>query len=128
MLYGEVPEINAIVDDIEDENESDLFQAEWCQFGQDERIAALEIDEKREVASVEFEKKLRSEFVSAIEASKMKSEELDARPYLHDSLTDRHLLLDSGSQVTAYPPDPGDKPDPNMKLRAVNGTRLNCYG
>ena len=56
MLYGEVPEINAIVDHIEDENESDLFQAEWCQFGQDERIAALEIDEKREVASVEFEK------------------------------------------------------------------------
>ena len=76
MLYGEdFPEINAVIDDIEDENESDLFQTEWCQIGQrDVSIAALEIDAKQdEVASVEAEKKLRSEFVSAIEAKNMKT-------------------------------------------------------
>ena len=71
---------------------------------------------------------MRADFVTAIEAKRLQSEEMDARPYLHDVLSDRHLLLDSGSQVTAYPPDPGDKPDPHMKLRAVNGSRLNCYG
>ena len=30
--------------------------------------------------------------------------------------------------MTAYPPDPGDEVDPNITLKAVNGTKLKCYG
>ena len=29
---------------------------------------------------------------------------------------------------TAFPPDPGDKPQPDVFLRAVNGSRIQCYG
>ena len=30
--------------------------------------------------------------------------------------------------MTAYPPDPGDKVDPSVSLKAVNGTKLKCFG
>ena len=53
---------------------------------------------------------------------------VDIRPHLHDSLSGHDLLCDSGSQITAWPPDPGDKPLPKTFLKAVNGSRLNCYG
>ena len=52
----------------------------------------------------------------------------DMRPHLLDGVTGQRLLLDSGSQVTAYPPEPGDKPVPELSLRAVNGSILKCYG
>ena len=66
---------------------------------------------------------------SAAEAVNMsEAENYDMRPHIFDGVSKKHLLLDSGSQVTAYPPDPGDKVDPSMSLKAVNGTRLKCYG
>ena len=69
------------------------------------------------------------DFVCASEAIKMQDEEgLDMRPYLYDKLSKDYLLVDSGAAVTAIPPDPGDIPDPKMSLKAVNGTKLNCYG
>ena len=70
------------------------------------------------------------EFVSAAEALKLQDaqEELDMRPYLFDGNSKRHILLDSGSQVCAWPPDPGDRVDPKVRLKAVNGTDLKCYG
>ena len=52
----------------------------------------------------------------------------DYRPHLYDGERKELLLIDSGSQICTYPPDPGDKPDPDMFLRAVNGTRIQCYG
>ena len=52
----------------------------------------------------------------------------DQRPHLWDTGMQQHLLVDSGSAVTAWPPDPGDVPDPSRSLRAVNGSRLKCYG
>ena len=52
----------------------------------------------------------------------------DQRPHLYDEVMKKHLLVDTGSAVTAWPPDPGDKPDPTRSLRAVNGSRLKCYG
>ena len=51
---------------------------------------------------------------------------VDIRPHLHDSLSNQDLLCDSGSQITAWPPDPGDKPLPTTFLKAVNGSKLNC--
>ena len=39
-----------------------------------------------------------------------------------------HLLCDSGSQICAWPPDPGDQPVAGSNLKAVNGSILKCYG
>ena len=53
---------------------------------------------------------------------------VDLRPHVFDPLSKQSLLVDSGSQCTAFPPDPGDSPVPGSFLRAVNGSRINCYG
>ena len=69
-----------------------------------------------------------TDFLSAVEAAHAGGVSWDMRPHLYDGVTQQRLLLDSGSMVTAYPPDPGDKVVPEMKLRAVNGSILKCYG
>ena len=69
-----------------------------------------------------------TDFYSAIEAEKMEGQDWDMRPHLYDKVTKQYLLLDSGAQVTAYPPDPGDTVDPTISLKAVNGSKLRCYG
>ena len=51
---------------------------------------------------------------------------VDMRPHLWDGK--QFVLVDSGSQVCTFPPEPGDQVDPNMALRAVNGAKINCYG
>ena len=56
------------------------------------------------------------------------SEGHDLRPHYWDPLLKLDLLVDSGSQVTAVPPDPGDLEDKNVVLRAVNGTRIKTFG
>ena len=53
---------------------------------------------------------------------------VDLRPHVYDPKLGKFLLVDSGSQCTAFPPDPGDKPVPGSFLRAVNGSRIKCYG
>ena len=70
------------------------------------------------------------EELRAFEALKYKMGErgVDIRPHLYCKISQTHLLLDSGSEVSAVPPDPGDVPDPSMTLKAVNGSKLNCYG
>ena len=95
-------------------------------------------DEVKNVASLEVaaasqaqsgsERRRDDNFYSAAEAVRMQSDEMDMRPYIYDSNSKQHILWDSGSQVCAWPPDPGDVPDPKKKLKAVNGTLLNCYG
>ena len=51
---------------------------------------------------------------------------VDLRPHL---LYKGHFhLCDTGSQVTAWPPDPGDQVDPSIRLKAINGTKLKCFG
>ena len=52
----------------------------------------------------------------------------DLRPHYFDPVLRQELLIDSGSQVTAFPPDPGDIEDKNVVLRAVNGTKIKTYG
>ena len=69
-----------------------------------------------------------SEFYSAIEAAAMSGTDWDMRPHVLDKRTGQYILLDSGAQVTACPPDPGDVVDPTTTLKAVNNTRLKCYG
>ena len=53
---------------------------------------------------------------------------VDLRPHVYDEKMGKFLLVDSGSQCTAFPPDPGDKPVEGSFLRAVNGSKINCYG
>ena len=65
---------------------------------------------------------------SAIEAMDQNGQSWDMRPHLYDRVTKSQLLLDSGAQVTAYPPEPGDTVDSSITLKAVNGTKLKCFG
>ena len=53
---------------------------------------------------------------------------VDLRPHVYDGVLKKWCLLDTGSQCTAWPPDPGDKVQPEIKLKAVNGSNIDCYG
>ena len=53
---------------------------------------------------------------------------VDFRPHLKDKKTGTFMLVDSGSQCSACPPDPGDQVDTSIALKAINGTQLRCYG
>ena len=71
--------------------------------------------------------------LSAYEAMKRQCDQadkvgVDYRPHLYDSSRKEMLLVDSGSQVCTFPPEPGDQVDPSMSLRAVNGQKIKCYG
>ena len=67
-----------------------------------------------------------SDILAAMSSSQ--SQTLDNRPHFFDKKLQQALLVDSGSAVTVWPPEPGDEVDPSMRLKAVNGSRLNCYG
>ena len=53
---------------------------------------------------------------------------MDIRPHIFDPVLKQFLLCDSGSMVSAFPPDLGDLPVRNQFLKAVNGSRMACYG
>ena len=53
---------------------------------------------------------------------------VDIRPHIWDPVLKQFLLCDSGSQVSAFPPDPGDQPVPGQCLKAANGSRMSCFG
>ena len=82
---------------------------------------SLQVEKAVQIASL-VNAELTPEALAAV------SGEVDMRPHFYDKKLKKNLLVDSGSAVTAWPPEPGDSVDPAMKLRAVNGTRLNCYG
>ena len=72
----------------------------------------------------------QQEIVTACEASsKIDGQNgLDIRPRVHDKNTDRHTLLDSGSQVSVVRPAPGDSEVTSIKLESVNGQKIKCFG
>ena len=130
LFDDKLPEIYSIISEADNEVvESESFQDEQCHENSD--IGQLNSLEVSEVSMpVKSLKREESSFLSATEAFRLqhKEEELDIRPYLFDSNSKQHILWDSGSQVTAWPPGPGDKVDPKLTLRAVNGSKLKCYG
>ena len=71
---------------------------------------------------------LPTEFFSAVEAASMSGQDWDMRPHLLDKNSGQYMLLDSGAQISACPPDPGDQEDPSIAVKAVNHSRLKCYG
>ena len=130
MLYCDdsAPKIQAIVDITnQNEIESDDLFVERCP--ESSEVSGIRVDpeshwkpEKWNI-SPEIPKQL-----CAAEAWKYQSEEVDFRPHIYDPLSKQFCLADSGSQVTAWPPDPGDREDPSLRLRAVNNTHMKCYG
>ena len=53
---------------------------------------------------------------------------IDYRPHLLDSISGSHILVDSGSAISAWPPDPGDSESPGIHLKAVNGSKIKTFG
>ena len=53
---------------------------------------------------------------------------VDFRPHIFDPVLKQFLLCDSGSMVSAFPPDPGDVPIKNQYLKAANGSKMACFG
>ena len=71
----------------------------------------------------------QSQFVGASpEVKAIDDPGVDIRPHIFDPVLQKFILCDSGSQVSALPPDPGDKVIANKFLKAANGTRIQCYG
>ena len=70
------------------------------------------------------------ETLSAIEALNWPESHLgvDFRPHLFDKDLNAHILVDSGSQVCAFPPNPGDKVIKGVFLKAANGSKIKCFG
>ena len=54
--------------------------------------------------------------------------QIDFRPHLFDQARQEYMLVDSGSMVSAIPPEPGDVESKTLCLRAVNGSKIKCYG
>ena len=52
---------------------------------------------------------------------------VDIRPHFVTK-EGQEILIDSGSQICAWPADPGDQIDPNIRLKAVNGNQIQCFG
>ena len=103
--------------------ESDSF--EWCPTWSSEQAVAG-VQESRQVP----EAGEVPEELPAFQAVNHERGEMgvDFRPHIYDPVMKKFILCDSGSQVGAFPPDPGDKPVPNLFLKAANGTKIVCYG
>ena len=151
MLEGKY---NVHEDEVEDESDDLFTEAGWCQNFNTQVMASLEAVssyDPRPYGQVRIEQAkkfynkagqwedLPSEQFSPVQMEP--PEELpafmavkwdpgslgvDLRPHLADPAG--LILVDSGSQVSAWPPDPGDVPIQGMNLKAVNGSKIKCYG
>ena len=55
-------------------------------------------------------------------------ESVDVRPRVFDNISKKWLLADTGSQVTCLSKGPDDTLQPHIRLEAVNGSVIPCYG
>ena len=116
---------NSLFQDTNAVSESDIFQP----FKQSQ-VADIFLPEQVDDPYVPPPSPPKPEFLSAAEVASMPEDKegVDYRPHLIDKVSGLVWLCDSGSAVTALPPDPGDTPVPGMFLKAVNGARIKCYG
>ena len=56
------------------------------------------------------------------------AQNLDCRPKVFDGTTQSWKLLDTGSSVTVVRKSQNDKKDESKGLKAVNGSKIDCYG
>ena len=125
MYDNQVPKIY-YNNDVEFENvlSFDDSETEWCP----KEVAGITIDNTSSEPEVAAQAGAPDE-LPAFQAVDWNGQfGVDLRPHVWDSALKEWLLLDSGSQCTAFPPDPGDQPIPGRFLRAVNGSRIKCYG
>ena len=134
ILYGdetELPEIHSAVL-VENQTEYDLSSVNVgrCQVPSPEVSNASPMIGSIEISGTALsnDSEIPEEFYSALEAVNMSHDNWDMRPHLLDQRSGEHLLLDSGAAVSCCPPDPGDAVDPSIALKAVNGSRLKCFG
>ena len=64
----------------------------------------------------------------AITLSTDPTADVDIRPRFLDPISKSYHLLDTGAQVSVCAPSPDDKIDHTLKLEAVDGSLLPCYG
>ena len=102
----------------------DTYDPRWLNFERHKQVDSKVIE--KEVASLTEVPSELPAFQAVCWA--MGSHGVDMRPHLYDKKLGQFLLLDSGAQISACPPEPGDKVDPSMTLRAANGSKMNCYG
>ena len=105
--------------------------SEW--YPKSEQVAGLVISEEvKEVKDPEIAAQTQAppEELPAFQAVHWPEAHLgvDLRPHVWDATLKAWLLIDSGSQCTAWPPDPGDIPEEGKFLRAVNGSKIRTYG
>ena len=60
--------------------------------------------------------------------SAMQNDSVDIRPRFYSNATKEWILVDTGAQVSAIKPSPGDVIDPNIRLETVDGSTMPCYG
>ena len=128
--------------EIEEESETSSFQAGQCHVPE---LNSIEVDPKfycrPPMVKQFFSSALKSWVPISLHpdlvspepdppevAACGQSDPVDIRPHIFDPVMQKFILCDSGSQVGAFPPDPGDKPVPNLFLKAANGTKIVCYG
>ena len=151
-LYDDqkTPKIQAIFSNEIEENESELIEkvTGWSQS----RVASIS-PTIVEMASIAESKKSRfraegasrpipakyifnndtgqwstfENLTSSLVHAAQDSDSVDFRPHLRDPDLGE-LLVDSGSMVSAFPPEPGDQEDNTLSLKAVNGSKIKCYG
>ena len=140
-----MPKIHSLrVNDIEvEESETSSFQAGWSRTPE---LSSIEVDPKfycrPPMVKQFFSPALKSWVPISLhpdlagpdqvpdppEVAACNGEPVDIRPHIYDPVMKKFILCDSGSQVGAFPPDPGDKPISNLFLKAANGTKIVCYG
>ena len=100
------------------------INSEWCH----KQVSGIEIETELTELEVAAQSKVPEE-LPAFQAVHWNGRSgVDLRPHVWDGILKCWMLLDSGSQVTAFPPDPGDQAVPGHFLRAVNGSKIKCYG
>ena len=121
--FKEISEIYKLnKNEINPESESSYLQSQgWSQVNsiQDQGHSSLFTS----VQGSESSQKCTKEVASADSP-----DDSDLRPHYFDPVLKQSMLVDSGSQVTAVPPDPGDIEDKSVRLRAVNGSVIKTYG
>ena len=126
-MYKTKPEINSITsNEIQESDHESNHYAEWCQ-NYVSKSYSIRTDE---TWGTDIPEKPPDppQSLSAAQALDWPDGKfgVDFRPHLHQKDLG-YILCDSGSQVSAFPPEPGDKPN-NRCLKAANGTKIQCYG
>ena len=88
---------------------------------------AIEISQKIDAFQPNIEVGTKVENLDAINWNS-EARFCDIRPRLFDKSANTFRLIDTGSQISTTKKLPGDEPDPNYRLKAVNNSSIQTYG